>query len=145
MKMYVKLMTGSKFGKFKLCTTLSLLTFVTMFVCINTYAADSDIDEIHKLVSGNSLRIVNYAAESIIYFDSDGSFSHLAVQGETSQGKWRTTKDSMCATVLPQPYNPPKEFCLYLKGRKFGETWTEIDEHNGEIKRTLLNGHPPQK
>ncbi len=128
--------------KFKRCKLQALLVLVILFLSTKIYASAFDSKEITNLVSGNSLRIINKFSESIIYFESDGSFTHLAKQGAKSNGKWRATKDSMCATVLPQPYNPPKEFCLYLKGRKYGETWVEPSANNGELKRTLLKGHP---
>jgi len=122
--------------------SILLMAFVAMCLCINTYASDSGVEKIQKLISGNSLKIINRFGSSIIYFEPSGSFKHLAEQGQTSNGKWRATTDSMCATVLPQPIDPPKEFCLNLKNREFGESWIEQDPKNGELKRTLLEGHP---
>ena len=128
--------------KSKCCKSQVMIALVSIFSCVNTYASDTNSEEIHNLLSGNSIKIINRFAESIMYFESDDSFKSFAKQGPLSGGKWRVTRDSMCGTTLPQPYNPPREFCLYLKGRKLGESWSESSETHGEIKRTILKGHP---
>lgn len=124
-----------------------MLLFFVFFIsshCIKSFAISAEVnsEEIYDLVAGNSLKITNKFSSSIIYFEPNGLFNHFSSEGKASSGSWRATNDSVCATVLPKANNPPKEFCLKLKGRKFGETWVESYENNGEIKRTLLEGHP---
>lgn len=121
---------------------ISLIAIILMFFCMNAGASDLGVEKIQTLISGNALKITNRFGASIIYFDPDGSFEHLAEQGQTSKGKWRVTTDSMCVTIFAQPNDPPKEYCLNLINRKLGESWTEQDARNGELKRTLLKGHP---
>lgn len=120
----------------------SLIALMAFMVCIHTHALNPDADDIQTLISGNSLKIINRYGASIIYFEPDGSFKHLAEQVKTSSGKWRGTTDSMCAIVLPQPNDPLKEFCFNLKHRKLGDSWVEQDLRNGELTRTLLKDHP---
>lgn len=119
-----------------------LFALVSMVLGMNACALESSAENIQTLISGNALKVVNRFGASIIYFDPNGSFEHRAAQGQTSSGKWRVTTDSMCATVLPQSNNSAKEFCLNVINRKLGESWTEQDARNGELKRTLLQGHP---
>ena len=126
----------------KACKSIACIFFLGMNLSVNVYALDSGVEEIQKLISGNSLKIINKFGSSILYFEPDGSFAHLAEHGQVRKGIWRATTDSMCATVFPQPYDPPKEFCLKLKNRKLGDSWLDQDPRNGELKRALLGGHP---
>ena len=105
------------------------------------HSSETDVTETHKLISGNSLKIINKYGTSIIFFEAGGTFKHAGKGGASSTGTWRVTKDSMCATTLPQPTSPLKEFCLLLKDRDFGQSWSERDPRNGEITITLLKGH----
>lgn len=117
---------------------LSLIAVILQYA----YSSEAEISEVEKLVVGNSLKVINRYGSSIIYFEENRSFRHLGDSGQSSQGTWRPTEDGVCLTVFPQPINLPREFCLNLKSRSYGKTWIEIDPRNGEIKRTLLQGHP---
>lgn len=106
------------------------------------HAMDASVQHLSKLISGNSLEVVNRYTPSIIHFEEGGKFRHMGPHGQSSEGVWRATDDSICFTVVPQPGGrAPQEFCLNLKGRSLGSTWTAEDPKNGTIKYKLLEGH----
>lgn len=100
--------------KSKCCKSQVLIAFVSIFLCVSTHASDIDSEEMHNLVSGNSIKIINRFAESIIYFESDGSFKSYAKQGSMSAGKWRVTKDSMCAVTAHSDTPSTPDNVLFL-------------------------------
>lgn len=126
----------------KVSSFLVVFTSLTIGQGQYSYSSESDSELMHAIISGNSLKIVNRYGVSIVYFNKDGTVLHLGDRGQRSEGIWRASDDGVCTTVLPQPINPPKSFCLVLNNHKFGESWISQDPRNGEIKHTLLRGQP---
>lgn len=110
-------------------------------------AMDASTQDLAQLVSGNTLVVANWFGPTLIHFYRNGKFRQLGQQGQTSEGVWRATDDSLCVTVtsLP-PDRTPKEHCLELKGKSIGSKWMGgVDPRNGPISYSLVAGHPSFK
>lgn len=114
------------------------------FACATNAATalDSTKHGVIDLVTGNTLLVENRWGSSFIYFDSSGLFQATGADGVIrSEGTWRATEDSVCSIVnKPNHGGKGAEFCMYIFGRKIGESWNGDDPKNGEIVFKLFLG-----
>jgi hypothetical protein len=105
-------------------------------------AMDSSEKNVAELLTGNTLFVTNKFGPTSVYFDPSGTLFQRSGDGVTSEGTWRATPDSVCATMKPKPGGKVfPEFCLNISGRKFGESWSGDDPRNGRIEFKLVPGN----
>ena len=117
------------------------LACAAMAVLLAGAAAHAGEQKIRALVSGNTLLITNKYGTTDIYFDPSGVLLHRGPGPDVDRARWRATDDGVCSTADPTPDGKPfPEYCMPLKGRTIGETWTGDDPRNGSLVYKLVRG-----
>ena len=118
---------------------LASSALVVLFSCA---AANANEQEIHTLVSGNTLLVTNKYGPSNVYFDPSGVLLSRGKDPVIDKGRWRATDDSVCSVMDPKLDGKTfPEFCMSFKGKKIDEEWIGDDPKNGRLVFKLLRGN----